>query len=593
MALPKGEIADDKPLIIGVMGGSYNPIHLGHVLLAIGAKETKPVDKVVMVPVFKHPAKTDLLPFEHRVAMCRLAVQSSNVEVSTVEEETGESNAVMLRALRRKYPEGTKLLWICGDDVFEWIENARGQEMMAELAGLIVQRRLHRMNSDESNADQFFKAPVDDRHIQRISVKFGLEIDFIYGELPHFSSTLVRQSPASWRAFLPARVAAYLDSHPDLLAKLTAPKPKARDPVAEPPMKQPRIEMEVRRQDSQIEIVTASLMNCLGVIHALQRERGAAALALSMGHGIGTEKLKAARESVDDFLSQVPVLPPSTGEARDMAEELAYVPTWLGRDRAVLDRHLATQDQPGTASTSGWVKLPGGQAWLARASLVKKFHARIEVLLSGCTRALRTLMMLAAHGDHSHFDSTKLFYTSAETEKLYSLFCCWAKMKEALGRERGFICCGGADAITAVQDSLAVRTSLTDLIQEKEQLVQRTLDLQTQVVGVAAATGKSLHKMLSCVTALEWALMGCFAPSTPLTVVHRMLSREGEVRPFLDRSAEGCKFDVLQFHESASKAIDLMLSVMQALAAHICANSAKASGQASGPASGEAEPSTP
>ena len=54
-----------------------------------------------------------------------------------------------------------------------------------------------------------------------------MKIDFIYGELPHFSSTLVRKSPASWRAFLPARVAAYLDEHPELLAKLTAPTPQA------------------------------------------------------------------------------------------------------------------------------------------------------------------------------------------------------------------------------------------------------------------------------------------------------------------------------------------------------------------------------
>mmetsp|Transcript_22874 Transcript_22874/g.60430 ORF Transcript_22874/g.60430 Transcript_22874/m.60430 type:complete len:574 (-) Transcript_22874:37-1758(-) len=562
-----GKAPDGKPLVIGVMGGSYNPIHLGHVLLAIGAKETKPVDKVVMVPVFKHFAKTDLLPFEHRVAMCRLAMQSCDVEVSTVEEETGESNAVMLRALRSKYPVGTKLLWICGDDVFEWIENVKGQEMMAELAGLIVQRRLHR--SDEGH-DQFFKAPVDDMHIRQISVKFGLEIDFIYGELPHFSSTLVRKSPASWRAFLPARVAAYLDARPELLAKLTGPLP---DSSMEPPTKQPRLSVEMHRHHRQIEMVTASLMSCLAVIHALQRERGATALALSMGRGVGTEKLKAARETTDEVLRQVPILPENTGEARDMAEELSYVPTWLARDRAVQDSHLATQDQSG--AEEGWVKLPGGQAWLARAALAKKFQPRIDVLLNGCTRALRTLMMLAAQGDRSHFDSTKRDDMSSETEKLYSLFVAWARIKEALGRERAFVCSGGAYAITAIRDSLAVRTRLTDLIQDKEKKLHRTLELQTQVVGHGASTGDSLHNMLSCVTALEWALMGCFAPSTPLSVVHKMLAREGDARPFLENCAEGCKFDVLHFHESTSKAIDLMLAVMQALAASICANSFK------------------
>ena len=62
----------NKPLNIGVFGGSFNPIHLGHALLAITTQQTKPVDAVVLVPVYKHASKTDLLPFEDRVAMCRL-----------------------------------------------------------------------------------------------------------------------------------------------------------------------------------------------------------------------------------------------------------------------------------------------------------------------------------------------------------------------------------------------------------------------------------------------------------------------------------------------------------------------------------------
>jgi len=558
------------------MGGSYNPIHLGHVLLAIGAKETKPVDKVLMVPVFKHPAKTDLLPFEHRVEMCKLAVASSDVEVSTIEEETGASNAVMLRALRKKYPEGTKLLWICGDDVFDWIENPLGQQMMAELGGLIVQRRLHRMDSDQGS-DQFFKAPVNDKRIRQITVKYGLEIDFIYGELPHFSSTLVRKSPASWRAFLPARVATYLDAHPELLAMLTAPTPQAEP--AEPPAKQPRLAEGTHRHHREIELVTASLMSCLAVVHALQRERGATALALSMGRALGGEKLSSAREATDRVLCEVPVLPESAGEARDMAEELLYVPTWLARDRAVQDTVLATQDQNGANP----IKAPdAGTTWTARAAVAKKYQARIDVLINGCTRGLRTLMMLSAQGTAgSCLDATlREEIMSSETEKLYSLFVSWARIKEALGRERAFVCCGGATAITAIRDSLAVRTRLTDLIQDKEKKLQRTLELQTQVVGFASGTGESLHKMLSCVTALEWALMGHFAPCTPLSVVHKMLAREGEARPFLEHSAEGCRFDVLQFHESTSKAIDLMLAVMQALAAHICANAASPEGRA-------------
>ncbi|CAE7663703.1 nadD, partial [Symbiodinium pilosum] len=150
--------------------------------------------------------------------MCELAVSASGIGVSSVEQETEESNAVMLRALRKKYPEGSKLLWVCGDDVFDWISNERGQAMLCELDGLIVQRRLHK--APDNQADRFYQAPVDGDLVRTLHLKHQVHVDFIYGELPHYSSTLVRNSPASWRAFLPQKVAAYLDERPALLAQL-------------------------------------------------------------------------------------------------------------------------------------------------------------------------------------------------------------------------------------------------------------------------------------------------------------------------------------------------------------------------------------
>jgi cytidyltransferase-like protein len=83
-----------RPLRIGVFGGSFNPIHLGHSLLAITTQQTKNVDQVVLVPVYKHAVKRDLLPFEDRFEMCKLAVQSFGdaLHVSTIERDVGESN---------------------------------------------------------------------------------------------------------------------------------------------------------------------------------------------------------------------------------------------------------------------------------------------------------------------------------------------------------------------------------------------------------------------------------------------------------------------------------------------------------------------
>jgi len=142
--------------------------------------------------VYKHAVKTDLLPYEDRVNMCKLAVapfqqnpdpevsisgtRTPRIEVSTIEKEVGESNAPMLKALKKQYPAGSRLLWICGDDFFSWIEHPKGIETMAECSGIIVQRRLHCASSD-----RFFKEPIDDAKIRAIGARLNVDIDFIYG----------------------------------------------------------------------------------------------------------------------------------------------------------------------------------------------------------------------------------------------------------------------------------------------------------------------------------------------------------------------------------------------------------------------------
>lgn len=147
------------------------------------------------VPVYKHAVKRDLLPFDDRVEMCELAVQGNpNVTVSTVERDVGESNGAMLRGLKERYPASTRFLWICGDDFFRWMHRPKGLETLREVSGLIVQRRLHRSDHDSA---AFFKEPIDEAKIRNIALKMDLEIDFVYGELPHFSSTLVRRAPGT------------------------------------------------------------------------------------------------------------------------------------------------------------------------------------------------------------------------------------------------------------------------------------------------------------------------------------------------------------------------------------------------------------
>ncbi|MBA2541573.1 MAG: nicotinate-nicotinamide nucleotide adenylyltransferase [Deltaproteobacteria bacterium] len=83
---------------IALFGGSFNPPHVAHALVAHYVLATQPVDEVWIVPVYAHAFGKELAPYEDRVAMCRLAVAelgprapgdraSSRVKVSRAEED--------------------------------------------------------------------------------------------------------------------------------------------------------------------------------------------------------------------------------------------------------------------------------------------------------------------------------------------------------------------------------------------------------------------------------------------------------------------------------------------------------------------------
>ena len=73
---------------IALFGGSFNPPHIAHALVAFYVRETQPVDEVWFVPVYAHAFGKDLAAYEHRIAMCELVAQSlPGVRVSRAEEE--------------------------------------------------------------------------------------------------------------------------------------------------------------------------------------------------------------------------------------------------------------------------------------------------------------------------------------------------------------------------------------------------------------------------------------------------------------------------------------------------------------------------
>ena len=105
-----------------IFGGSFNPPHLAHVLAVAAVLSTENVDRVMVIPTFKHPFAKPLAPYDDRVEMCTLAMGwLPRVEVSRIEEElAGESRTLRtLEHLREIHPEWSMRLLMGADLLLE------------------------------------------------------------------------------------------------------------------------------------------------------------------------------------------------------------------------------------------------------------------------------------------------------------------------------------------------------------------------------------------------------------------------------------------------------------------------------------------
>lgn len=130
---------------IGVYGGSFNPVHNGHIELAKAALDKLNLDKVVFVPTYQTPLReTEMLPAPLRVKMLKAAVKGSRrFEVSTVEvERKGLSFTVdTLRYLKSKSAPGTVLYFLSGADQPSELKRWKSWSEIPKLCRFIVMSR--------------------------------------------------------------------------------------------------------------------------------------------------------------------------------------------------------------------------------------------------------------------------------------------------------------------------------------------------------------------------------------------------------------------------------------------------------------------
>jgi nicotinate-nucleotide adenylyltransferase len=130
---------------LGILGGTFNPPHIGHLVCAQEARAQLELDRVVLMPVHTPPHKEaldDPGP-EVRLALCHAAAAGDEeLEVSTLELERGGPSYTVdtLRALHGSR-EGDDLTFIVGGDMASSLPSWREPEVVLELARMAVAER--------------------------------------------------------------------------------------------------------------------------------------------------------------------------------------------------------------------------------------------------------------------------------------------------------------------------------------------------------------------------------------------------------------------------------------------------------------------
>jgi nicotinate-nucleotide adenylyltransferase len=130
---------------IGIMGGTFDPIHHGHLVAAEEARWQFRLDQVLFIPTGRPWQKpVGVSPAEDRYLMTVIATASNPAfAVSRLEvDNSGPSyTADTLRRLRAELPEGTRLLFIGGADLLQQLLTWKEPEQVLALAELIAATR--------------------------------------------------------------------------------------------------------------------------------------------------------------------------------------------------------------------------------------------------------------------------------------------------------------------------------------------------------------------------------------------------------------------------------------------------------------------
>jgi nicotinate-nucleotide adenylyltransferase len=185
---------------VGILGGSFDPIHLGHLHLARALRDRLALDRVVLVPAARQPLKASRVEASagDRLAMARLAAASEPwLEVSDVEvRRPGPSYTYdTLRALRAGLPPDAELHFLAGADVLADLERWYRLDDVLPLARFAIATRPgHRLEVPPRLAGRVDVVEIEPRALSATEVRARLAAGGdVSGILPPAVSTYIQE----------------------------------------------------------------------------------------------------------------------------------------------------------------------------------------------------------------------------------------------------------------------------------------------------------------------------------------------------------------------------------------------------------------
>jgi nicotinate-nucleotide adenylyltransferase len=202
-------VTPSQPLRVGILGGTFDPIHLGHLEAAAAARRELSLDRIMILPARTPPHRSvePRASVYHRFAMAALAAAERDMIVSDLElrREGPSYTALTLEALHRDGYSPSHLYFITGSDAFAEVNTWYDYPRILQMANFVVVSRPGAAPVSALIPDP--PSPITDARPAVIPVQ---------ADTPNVSSTEIRRrvgAGESIESLVPSSVAGHIRRH--------------------------------------------------------------------------------------------------------------------------------------------------------------------------------------------------------------------------------------------------------------------------------------------------------------------------------------------------------------------------------------------